>query len=67
MVEEGGALVLLVDIVARANSWLKCSKCGKLCRGYDTLTPRRFEFVPLWGIKVFFVYGSFAFLSDNKA
>jgi transposase len=56
MTEEGGAPVLLVDIVARANSWLKCSKCGKLCRGYDTLSPRRFEFVPLWGIKVFFVY-----------
>ena len=27
------------------------------CRpGYDTLAPRRFEFVPLWGIPVFFLY-----------
>ncbi len=24
--------------------------------GYDTLAPRRFEFVPLWGLLVFFVY-----------
>jgi len=56
MVEECGATVLLVDIVPRANSWLKCSRCGRLCRGYDTLDYRRFEFVPMWGIKVFFIY-----------
>src|SRR3546814_1109760 len=24
--------------------------------GYDTLPVRRFEFIPLWGIKVFLVY-----------
>ena len=54
LVEESGDLVLLVDIAPRANSWLKCSKCGRLCRGYDTLGRRRFEFVPMWGIKVFF-------------
>ncbi len=56
MTEEGGLPVILVDIVPRANSWLVCCKCGRLCRGYDTLHHRRFEFVPLWGIKVFFIY-----------
>ena len=56
LVEEAGDVVLLVDIVARANSWLICSACGRPCRGYDTLRARRFEFVPLWGIKVFFIY-----------
>lgn len=56
LVQERGYPVLLVDIVPRANSWLKCSKCGRLCRGYDTLDRRRFEFVPMWGIKVFFLY-----------
>ena len=29
---------------------------GQAAPGYDTLAPRRFEFVPLWGIAVFFVY-----------
>jgi len=56
MTEEDGSLVLLVDIVPRENSWLICSKCGKPCRGYDTLDHRRFEFVPMWGIQVFFIY-----------
>ena len=56
LVEAAGVLELLVDIVPRANSWLICSTCGRLCRGYDTLGPRRFEFVPMWGIKVFFIY-----------
>lgn len=56
LVEEAKSLVLLIDIVPRSNSWLKCSKCGRQCRGYDTLGRRRFEFVPMWGIKVFFIY-----------
>ena len=33
-----------------------CSGCQQPGPGYDTLEPRHFEFVPLWGICVFFIY-----------
>jgi len=56
LIEERGQSFFLVDIAARVNAWLICSGCERGCRGYDTLKPRRFEFVPLWGIPVFFVY-----------
>lgn len=45
-----------VEIRPRANSRPVCSKCGRRGSGYDTLPVRRFEFVPLWGVKVFFLY-----------
>jgi len=54
--DEVGRLILEVEIRARANSRPRCSECGQPGPGYDTLKPRRFEFVPLWGIQVFFVY-----------
>jgi transposase len=45
-----------VDIRHRANSRPICSGCERAGPGYDTLEPRRFEFVPLWGLQVFFIY-----------
>lgn len=54
--QAGGALELEVDILPRANSRPTCSGCKRRGPGYDTLPPRRFEYVPLWGILVFFVY-----------
>ena len=33
-----------------------CGDCGKKGATYDHSTTRRFEFVPLWAIAVFFVY-----------
>ncbi len=54
--DHGGQLSLEVDIKARANGHPKCSGCGKAGPGYDRLLPRRFEFVPLWGLMVFFIY-----------
>jgi transposase len=45
-----------VTIKPRANGRAICSGCGKKRPGYDRLSPRRFEFVPLWNIAVFFVY-----------
>jgi transposase len=33
-----------------------CGNCGKKGSTYDHSTTRRFEFVPLWAIAVFFVY-----------
>ena len=54
--ESAGELVLFVHIVARARSSPICSVCGRQGPGYDTLETRQFEFVPLWGIPVFFLY-----------
>ena len=56
LLEELGALILEVEIQPRANSLPRCSGCNRGGPGYDALPPRRLEFVPLWGIKVFFRY-----------
>lgn len=57
LVDEAGRLTLLVHIKPRANGQSVCSRCDHRRPGYDTLwPPRRFEYVPLWGIFVFFVY-----------
>lgn len=54
--DESPQLSLEVTIRPRKNSRPICSGCGREAPGYDTLPARRFEFVPLWGILVFFVY-----------
>jgi hypothetical protein len=46
--------VLEVEIRPRKNGCPGCSICGISRPGYDSLPVRRFEFVPLWGISVFF-------------
>jgi transposase len=56
LAEAGGALVLEAEIRPRAHSRPICSGCATPGPGYDTLTPRRFDFVPLWGIPVVFCY-----------
>jgi len=48
--------VLEVEVRPRKNSRPVCSGCGRCCPGYDTGAQRRFEFVPLWAIPVFFLY-----------
>jgi len=45
-----------VEVHARKNGRPICSGCGRSGPGYDRLPERRFEFVPLWGIAVCFVY-----------
>ena len=52
----GGQPFLEVDIEPRANGRPVCSGCGKKRSRYDRLASRRFEFVPLWNMAVFFVY-----------
>jgi transposase len=48
---------LIVPIRARANGKGRCSSCGLRCGTYDTSRePRRFQFVPLWGMKVWLEY-----------
>jgi transposase len=57
-IEENGEKVALeVELRARANGRPICSGCNQVRPGYDqSREPRRFEFVPLWGIMVYFVY-----------
>ena len=47
---------LEVELRPRANSRPICSGCGQQGPGYDRLPSRRFDFVPLWGIAVCFIY-----------
>jgi transposase len=54
--EEAGRPALEVELHARKNGHAVCSGCGRPGPGYDHLPPRRFEFVPLWGMAVYFVY-----------
>ena len=53
---EGDRPVLEVLIESRANGRALCSGCGCAAPGYDRLAQRQFEFVPLWGLAVFFLY-----------
>jgi transposase len=54
--QEEGESVLDIEIEARANGRPLCSGCGRAAPGYDRLKARRFQFVPLWGVAVYFVY-----------
>lgn len=45
-----------VHVRARGGSRAVCSGCCKKRPGYDTLEPRTFAFVPLWGMPVSLVY-----------
>lgn len=53
---ESSNLILEVMIEPRRNSRGVCSGCNDRCSGYDTQPARRYEYIPLWGIAVFFVY-----------
>ena len=55
-IDTGKVPELDIEVLARANSKPICSICGRKCCGYDRLAERRFEFIPMWGIKVFFRY-----------
>jgi len=48
---------LEVPVRARKASKGICSGCGHRSSTYDHLAPRRFEYVPLWGLAVVLVYG----------
>lgn len=47
---------LEVEVRARRGSRPVCSGCLRRRPAYDRLAPRRFQYVPLWGIPVFLVY-----------
>ncbi len=54
--EPASHLTLRVEVVPRANGRPLCSGCQKKRPCYDHLSPRTFEYVPLWGIQVLLVY-----------
>jgi transposase len=56
LLDDEWRLRLEVQLEARANGRPLCSGCERPAPGYDRLRERRFEFVPLWGIAVYFVY-----------
>jgi transposase len=47
---------LEIEVRPRRGSRPRCSGCGRRRSTYDTLPVRAFQFVPLWGIPVFFLY-----------
>lgn len=51
-----GEQYIEVDVVARRNSKAICSGCDRSAPLYDRLNKRHFEFIPLWGYRVFLVY-----------
>lgn len=53
---SGSELTIEVELRPRRGNRPICSGCGAKRPGYDTSRRRRFEFVPLWGIPVFFIY-----------
>jgi len=56
LIEEKAHLSLEVKVRPRKGCRPVCSVCDREGPGYDTLPLRRFEFVPFWGIAVFFAY-----------
>jgi transposase len=48
--------IIEVVVRPREGSAAICSGCQKPAHGYDRLPERRFEFIPFWGILVFFLY-----------
>jgi transposase len=55
-VNDASRPTIEVEIHPRKNGRPICSGCGQVRPGYDRLPARRFEFVPLWGIAIYFVY-----------
>ncbi|MCP4992621.1 MAG: ISL3 family transposase [Gammaproteobacteria bacterium] len=56
LVEGAAVPTLEIEIRPRSNSRPLCSSCGQKRPGYDRTPERLFEFVPMWGYKVFFRY-----------
>ena len=55
--EDAAIPTVEVELVPRRNGVRICSGCNLVRPGYDTMPePRRFEFVPFWGITVYFLY-----------
>lgn len=56
LVNYFGENVIEIDIRPRVNSKAICSSCHNTASLYDKIDTRRFEFIPIWGFRVFFIY-----------
>ncbi len=56
LVKDAAVPTLEIEIRPRSNSRPICSSCGQKRPGYDRSPERLFEFIPMWGYKVFFSY-----------
>ncbi|MBT4289786.1 MAG: ISL3 family transposase [Deltaproteobacteria bacterium] len=55
--EVDGMKAFVVDIIPRKNSKVVCPICKLQCPTYDhQKKPRLYEFIPIWGMKVYFRY-----------
>jgi transposase len=54
--EWDGREAIEVPLRPRKGSRPVCAGCGRRGPGYDQLAERSFQFVPLWGLAVFFLY-----------
>lgn len=55
-IDDAQSPTLEIQISARKGARPICSRCGRRASVYDRMAERRFEFIPFWGILVFFVY-----------
>ena len=55
-IDNVGEKRLEATIFPRKNGKMHCSGCLKIASGYDHQPCRRFEHVPLWGIRFYFYY-----------
>lgn len=56
LIKSGDKPVIEFAVYPRKNSMAICSQCERPAPGYDLLKPRRFQYVPLWGIAVVLLY-----------
>ena len=54
--DEKSKDALIIELSARKNSQGECPSCGNRCGTYDTQSCRDYEYIPLWGIQVYFRY-----------
>src|SRR5512135_3744466 len=54
--EEGKPRRIEIKLEPHRSTRARCSRCDKPTPGYDVLPERRWEHVPLWGIKTYFYY-----------
>lgn len=53
-----GEQSLIIALHPRKSTRGECCLCGKQCATYDTQPPRYYEYVPLWGFRVYFCYST---------
>ncbi len=56
LIKSGDKAVIEVAVYPRKNSTAICAQCERPAPGYDVLVPRRFQYVPLWGMAVVLLY-----------